>query len=357
MIPPDIAIRLRMQTEAALSPIASVHEVSSDLANLQTGQTFQARIEQPLPDNTFRALVGGKEITLALPESVKTGDLLELVVVDRTARMIVAQRAPQPLAPVSTNEAEAAPTLSSTAQMIAKLLPPQGQSAPPAVLNGGQPLVATLPPTPRDMAAVLLPRLAQATTQSGLFYEAHQAQWIAGKHSTEALLQEPQARAKPALTSMQSPSATETPSGIAASGAVDVDKPVAAPNLASSVPDDLRPLVQQQLDAAATQRVVWQGDVWPGQHMEWQIARDLPERGAARPQATERWNTSLALTTPALGRVEANLGIVGNRVTIRIDAASAESGARLRQHLPALTAALNANGIGITALEVRNGGE
>lgn len=356
MIPPDVAIRLRMQTETALSPIASVQGISSDLADLQAGQTFQARIEQPLPENTYRALVGGKEVTLSLPESVKAGDVLELVVVDRTARMIVAQRAPQTMTPAAPGEAEPAPTLSSTAQMIARLLPPPGQSAPPAMLNGGQPLVATLPPTPRDMAAVLLPRLAEATAQSGLFYEAHQAQWLAGKHSTAALLLEPQAHTKPVIPATVT--AADAPS-IPAAG-VNVEAVIstsAAGDLADTVPAELRPLVQQQLDAVATQRVVWQGEVWPGQQMEWQIARDLPERNAPPQAAAERWNTSLALTTPGLGRVEADLSIAGNRVNIRLAAASSESGIRLRQHLPALIAALNANGIAVNAMEVHDGSE
>jgi hypothetical protein len=43
-------------------------------------------------------------------------------------------------------------------------------------------------------AADLAPVLKQAVTQSGLFYEAHQARWVAGDLPTEALRQEPQGK-------------------------------------------------------------------------------------------------------------------------------------------------------------------
>lgn len=360
MIPPDIAIRLRMQTDPGLGAIAPTQEVTADFSNLEPGQRFQAQIRQPLPENTYRAVVNGREITLSLPETVKAGDVLELVVVDRTSRMLVAQRAPMPPPGTAEGEVETVPQLSPTAQMIGKLLPPSGQQAPPAPLNQGMPLLGTPLPAPGDMAAVLLPRLAQAASQSGLFYEAHQAQWIAGKHTTEALKMEPQARLAPA-----GPAGTAGPASASASGQESTTLTAASSNAetmtaatqdaAKSVPTELRSLVQQQLDAAATQRVAWQGEIWPGQALEWQIARDAPDRPAPQAPETEKWNTSLALTTPRLGRVQAQLAIAGNTVTIKIEAGSPESGYKLRQHLPALTAALNASGIAVAGVQIKDG--
>ena len=93
MIPNDAGIRMRMQTEASLQPILPVSEIPAELADLRPGSTFSARIQEVLPENTYKALVAGRSLTLALPEGAKTGDTLELVVIDRTPRLIVAQLA------------------------------------------------------------------------------------------------------------------------------------------------------------------------------------------------------------------------------------------------------------------------
>jgi hypothetical protein len=121
-----------------------------------------------------------------------------------------------------------------------------------------------------------------------------------------------------------------------------------------TIPADLRPLVQQQLDAAATHRLSWQGEVWPGQTMHWQISRDTPDRAPFTPRDTEQWNTSLALTTPRLGRVEAVLGIAGNTVRIRLAVDLADSVSKLNSRLPALQSALEAAGLKPIGLLVQN---
>jgi hypothetical protein len=54
-------------------------------------------------------------------------------------------------------------------------------------------------------------------------------------------------------------------------------------NPALAVPEDLRLLVQQQLDAVATQRLAWHGEVWPGQTLNWQIEPDGRRDPAPRP--------------------------------------------------------------------------
>ena len=373
LIPPDAAIRLRMQTEANLSPVAALKGLSADLPDLRPGQTFTAHIQQPLPENTYRALVGGKEITLSLPESVKTGDTLELVVVDRNSRMVLAQ-----LANSSANQTDAAggqasdvsrnTQLSQTGQMIGKLLLPAGQEPQPVMLNQGEPLLSTPLPSASELAAALAPRLEQAAAQSGLFYEAHQALWLSGQHSTEALMEEPQARHS-AILSAKNQIAAKNDS-VQSNNAADGERSSTTTNqragtesgavagtkdLLQSIPAELRPLVQQQLDATATQRLVWQGEIWPGQTMQWQISREAPDRSNAAPDETEQWNTSLALTTPRLGRIEASIGITGSTVRLRLAADSPESVPKLNNRLPALKLALEAAGLKPVGLQVQNG--
>ena len=98
-IPPDPAIRVRLlQADSGLPAITPLKEVSPVLSNLQRdlepGDRFMARITQALPEsNSYRALVGDKELTLLIPGSVKPNDMLELVVVEASPRMIRAQLA------------------------------------------------------------------------------------------------------------------------------------------------------------------------------------------------------------------------------------------------------------------------
>ena len=72
--------------------------------------------------------------------------------------------------------------------MLRSLLVSEGDTPEAAPLNRGQPLLANPPKTGAELAPVL----NRAVRESGLFYEAHQAQWIAGKLPLARLLQEPQ---------------------------------------------------------------------------------------------------------------------------------------------------------------------
>ncbi len=228
LIPPDAGIRMRMQAEAnLLQPVSPAHEIPADLPELRTGQAFSARIQEVLPDNTYRALVAGKQLTLQLPEGAKTGDLLELVVIDRSAKVVIAKQVET--APAATDEAAPYPfaKFSPAARMIGQLLPAEGQSPAPALLNRGQPLLAE-PPQSQSAAVQLAPTLAKAVTQSGLFYESHQAQWVTGKLPLEQLLQEPQGQ-RSAPTAFQHAAAeiearAATPAGVA-------ERPVTAGNI------------------------------------------------------------------------------------------------------------------------------
>ncbi len=376
LIPPDAGLRMRLQNDAnALQPVAPVHELPSDLPDLQIGQRFTARIQEALPDNTYKALVAGKQLTLQLPEGAGAGDQLELVVIDRSPRVVIARQVD------TAGSGEAAPypfaRFSPAARLIGQLLPAEGEAPPPAQLNRGQPLVAQ-PPQSQAAVAELASRLTQSVTQSGLFYEAHQAQWIAGKRSLEILLQEPQGR-------KSSPAAFQHAAAEVAARAISTaDRPMTAEavmqalqasseklgaggaaqgtaqaqstqNLAQQVPDDLRPLVQQQLDAAGTQRMIWQGEIWPQQTMEWEIERESEREADGSTEEEARWRTSLSLTTPRLGRVDANLQLSSRGVAITLATPHGASAADLRATAPLLAAALEAAGVPLLAFQVKEG--
>lgn len=346
LIPPDAGVRLRMQTEASLlQPLGPVKEIPGDLPELQPGQAFTARIQEALPENTYKALVAGRLLTLQLPEGAKAGDTLELVVIDRSAKVVIAERSPSPPAAPATTAYPYA-NLSRTGQLIAQLLLPEGESPTPAPLNRGQPML-TQPP---ESAAELVPVLAKAISTSGLFYEAHQAQWVNGRLPLESLRAEPQGRQPTGESPL--PAGTTEPARIAGEES-------RAPAPGQALPEELRPLVQQQLDAVATQRLAWHGEVWPGQSMNWQIEREvIDERSSAGTDEApaERWTTRLRLTMPRLGTVDAVLQLAGQGLRLRLDTGEATA-TELGESSAALIQAMTAAGLPVLGLEIRHGDE
>lgn len=395
LIPSDAGLRIRLTADAPLQALERPREIPADLPELRMGQRFVANIQEVLPENTYRALVAGRSITLSLPEAAKAGDTLELVVVDRTPRTILAQldnlrqganfsahilevlpgntyraavagreltlQLEEPAQPGQTLEltvlertpttliAERAlppepgaarypyTTLSQAGRMIGSLLTPEGEPVPAAQLSRGQALLAQGPTSVAELAGTL----ARAVTQSGLFYEAHQAQWLAGKRPLASLLAEPQGRHSEAALL-----AAQTGVAPAAAGAPE------AARAGASVPEDLRPLVQQQLDAVATQHLSWAGEIWPGQQMAWEIER---RRGEPQSEAeVDSWSTRLKLSTPNLGQVQAAINLAGGSARLVITAADEEVAARMRAALPTLEQALAAAGVPLSGIAIQH---
>lgn len=383
LIPPDAGVRMRMQTEASLvQSLAPVKAISPELPDLQPGQAFTARILEALPENTYKALVAGKQLTLQLPESATAGDTLELVLIDRTPKALIAQRAPTTAPAAAAGQPYPYTRISSAGQMISELLLPEGEAPQPAPLNRGQPLL----PQPPAGATDLAPTLAKAVSESGLFYEAHQAQWLAGQRPLESLRAEPQGQLTPLAgqTSAEqraSPPGVHAPMPPTATGMAEAPQPPSAsaglaPATATpttehsatasaaqmlpatqTIPEEVRPLVQQQLDAVATQRLSWHGEVWPGQVMDWEIERDRAEDREAANDAvdgTARWSTTLRLSMPQLGTVDATLQLAGNRLRLHVASSSGTAADNLRQQVPTLVQALADAGIVLQSMDIRH---
>ena len=363
MIPTDAGIQLRMQTEAALQPVAPVAEIPADVAALRPGQAFTAQIQEVLPENTYKALVAGHTVTLALPEGAKAGDTLELVVIDRTPRVVVAQLAGRS-ADAGGAAGLAGATLSPTAQLISTLLSRDG--APQvATLTSRQPLVATPPADAAALAAELAPRLERAISQSGLFYEAHQVQWMLGQRALSDLQAEPQARHAAAAGSAEAGRAlarNESPGTLATLqsllGAEEARRPEQAVQQAAvpatTIPEELRPLVQQQLDAAATQRLAWHGEVWPGQAMDWRIEPDRDGSGSGQDEAESGWTSSLNMVTPRLGAIDARIHVTPQGARITLTTPVGATAADLLDAAPALKDAMDAAGVPLVGFQVRH---
>ena len=380
MIPSDVASRLHVSADAALRPMASIQEIADKLAGLAPGQRLSAEIQALLPNGTYRALINQRDITLALPFSAKAGDALELEVVSSDGKLALAVLSRAPGEAGKTVPESVPTTLSRTGQLIASLFAnasnaKSGATLTATALNGNQPLASSPPATAQD----IILQLKQAITQSGLFYESHQAEWVAGRFDKNALLEEPQGKLLPdeastARTNTSSPNtiqphpsepftvtrqlaerqqtsslANASPTDKLNAGAAQPGQLVAPPVLA---------LVQQQLEALATQNFAWQGQVWPGQTMRWEIEEDKEYKDGAEHQATEsdasasQWQTRLRLTLPKLGEVDAQIRLQGQEITLALTASNADTQALLRNATESLRSQLGEAGLALLSLGV-----
>lgn len=368
MIPPDVASSLRLVipdpqslANAQTQPVAKAQQIADVLSNLVPGQRILAEIQTLLPNGSYRAVVAQRDVTLALPFSAKPGDTLELEVSESDGKLTLAfvtNRSDSSTA--KTPPESVATSLSSTGKLIGSLMggiEAEGKRAPAAPLNGSQPLVETMPKTAADLA----PLLKQALTQSGMFYEAHQARWVAGELPTEALKQEPQGKYSTTQTTatvndQNTPKTTNANTADQSSNAAQAASSRPDAQLGSPVPRDLVPLVQQQLDGLANQNFAWQGQAWPGQQMRWEIGENMDDSRSSDNEQAQRWQTRLKLSLPMLGDIDIALNLrAGGDVGITVTAGSEASEARLRNEAQQLRKQFEAAGLNLTELLVEHG--
>ncbi|MEM5317477.1 flagellar hook-length control protein FliK [Paraburkholderia sp. JHI869] len=263
--------------------------------------------------------------------------------------------------------------------------------------------------------AALAASLAQTVSTSGLFYEAHLAQWLRGQLSPAELADEPQnrllgahaqlpldwsldaddiddvqwtetfsaspggargeagnatnaanavnaalARAFPALADLHGEAATAQAHVRTALGdtLLPAMHEAAAQAAGPSVHPAVIPLVRQQLDLLATGEFRWNGEAWPGVRVDWSIQQDDydardPHSGAAAVDADDiPWRTRLTLALPRLGTVDAELTLTGSTLAVRVQA-SAGGAARLTAQSESLRGRLEALGLTLAGLSIR----
>ncbi len=378
MIPADVAGRLQVSADAALRPVAQTQEIADKLSGLVAGQKVMAEIQAMLPNGTYRAMINQRSITLALPFSAKSGDSLELQVTENDGKLALAVLSRTDGSAGKAGAESVPTTLSRTGQLISSLFAgtnrAQGRDAHAVPLNGNQPIATAPPNTAQD----LLPLLKQAITQSGMFYESHQAEWVEGRLPKAALLQEPQGKlssptafasalAEEQGVSQNQPRASTGEPAVAAritadlaqssNTSVEGSKAAIAQSQTSGqvVAPQTQPLVQQQLEALATQNFSWQGQVWPGQEMRWAIDEDATRSEQDGEDSAPRWSTRLHLTLPNLGEVDARIRLEGNSIAISMTADSAGTRTLMRVSSSALRSQLDEAGLTLASMGVSAG--
>ncbi|GAB4115178.1 MAG: hypothetical protein Fur0026_00660 [Sideroxydans sp.] len=287
---------------------------------LEVGQQIQATVQTQVAPGVFQVRIAQRMVQMQLPAFVRSGDLITLQVLSLHPRLTFSLAASSN--PLSTSEqlGSAARLLSSLAQQpVRQDYVPAAQRAPLWIGTNGS-------PDPVQLAE----RLHQALSHSGLFYESHQAQWIAGTRSTPQLLQEPH-------NLLPNPTAPADPGAAART---------------STLPEQLQAIVQQQLHALENRQVIWQGLVWPEQEMRWEVGEEAAQPPAA--PAEKQWVTALHLDLPALGGIHARLRFNGTAVSFEIDTTRAQATQILETASTELVSALKARGVPVLQTLIRH---
>ena len=281
------------------------------LPQLDPGEILSARVDAKLPDGSYKVLVAGQELRMSLPTFVAPGDTLELAFVTREPSPTFQLRSVLP------QGAAEAPSLSTAGRLVAAAMLQAGAAPMPTTAAVPGPLLSAAPAD----GARLSGQLAQTLSTSGLFYESHQAQWVAGTRDLPQLMQEPQARL---LRSAPSDTQAST----------------------QAIAPQALPLVQMQLATLDTSVVMMQLEIWPRQWMQWTVEEqptdaNAQDEGAPQPD----WNTRLRLVLPRLGELNAMLSFGAGGIMIRVEADKAASAELLQSNGASLQEALAAAGL------------
>ncbi len=368
----DIQNQLALLVKTSATPLIDVVQSPAETAQWVPGQRLPAHVVASLPNGRFHVMVQDQTLDMNLPRSTQPGDKLELVYISDKPRPTFALLSDLAKAlPASSNQVN----LSQAGRLIGALTQQTTTDAANAVIKTPTPVIPGAPASVQQLATAL----RDTISQSGLFYEAHQAQWVSGSRPLESLLHEPQGKlaAVPVEQKLQAPVGTDAAKpaldagiqsaqqvragGLPASAealklGADPTQQMVAPSAARDAVHPLTaPLVQQQLDILENRQIVWQGQVWPGQEMEWTIEEDGHRQGGA-PEEGATWSTRLHLDFPSLGGVTAHLALGAGGLKMNFSVERESSAALLQAEAATLALSMESSGLKVAGLAVRQDG-
>lgn len=349
-----------MTSVEAITPVRPAadprREVFDRLTQIALGKTYSAEILSRLNDGSFLLKLDNAALRATLPGDARVGDKLALKLVSTE---------PRPTFLMLDQASASTTSLSTVARMIDRALHASAQGDGSAVITGK----AAIVPSPVTNAPALAAALSNTLASSGLFYESHLHQWINGGRPLSDLLREPQAKFRSDAGAQSASSAagdmaaknslsnlinivSEWADGAPAQASGAGTGPVPAANSAET---QAAQMIGMQLNVLENQRVLWHGELWPGQAMEWEVAED--ESTASHDGDDEpAWTSVLRLEMPRLGKVKASIRLHGEHVQMRLDAENEQIVSTLRTHGGSLASALEAAGSTLESLTVMQDG-
>ena len=290
---------------APIKPLVALAETVQDMdfraLQLVKGQQYYGEVLSRISGTDFQVRLQGASIRMNLGPQASVGQTLLLKYISDT---------PIPtftLLPQEGSLQDSLVNLSRTAHLIDQQLRDVEAHGPVAKFEA--PGILTQSPKHPERIAQ---DLNTALTNSGLFYESHLADLVEGHHSLSAVIQEPQNQ-----------------------------KPMAAMGL-----------LPQQLSILENHQLSWQGQVWAGQMMEWDIrlrnqdqsSSDSHQQSSSRDGPALLVDSQITLHLPKLGKVSARLSILGDRMRIKILAEEAATISTLKAQSKNLLDAMERNG-------------
>ncbi|MDP4027426.1 MAG: flagellar hook-length control protein FliK [Gallionella sp.] len=356
MLPANVISALQILSNTGRPPVALTAETPKPVTNLEPGQQLQGSVQEKLSEGLFKVQVAGQTLQMRLPGNIKAGDTIKLEVLSLQPRITFGIVA-------STNPLSTPEQIGSTARMLSNLAerpierPIVQQSGNKAVWETGQQMPDT---------KVLAGALRETLGKSGLFYESHQAQWIRGERSINQLREEPQnlltgkgaqlpdgqyvapgknaaAQAQANVAGALKPATEQAATEKTAMQPNQATQAKPGGDAAQPIAKELVHMVQQQLHTLEQHHLVWMGQVWPGQQMQWEI-RGQPEH-QARQQDERQWSTEMELTLPSLGGVHARLVFAESGLRVMLRATEPATAHLFHSALPRLKNSLADAGI------------
>ena len=377
-------------TSAAVA--GAVNTAQGALGNITqaaVGQLFRAQVLAQLEDGTYLVNVGDNPLRMSLPAGTNVGSAIPMTLLTTT---------PRPAFLLEQANDGSTPSLSDGAKVISTALQSAQQSGLPTAVIGKTPLLQT----PTENTPQIAGALQDGIEYSGTFYESHVAQWVDGGRSLADLMREPQMQGQPQVTQQNASSskadATNTQGNAANKSQTNnaptlLSRPPASQTALSNMMDAVRantdgqsklaqainnllsnrlpqeadtavrtPSLTQdaaqtinlQLNTLEQHRLAWQGELWPGQHFEWEVSDESSRGGQASGGGDQTaWQSVVRFELPNLGKISATINLAGGNVQMRVNTATPAAASTLTAHGSELANALNEAGSPLESLIIK----
>lgn len=342
MLPANVISALQVLSNSGKPLTTATPNAPKPIPNLELGQQFQGIVQDKISEGLFKVQVAGQTLQMRLPGNIQSGDTIRLQVISLQPKITFGMVA-------STNPLSTPEQIGTAARLLSNLA--ERPIERPVVQQLGNKAVWPAEQQAPD-TKLLAAGLRETLGKSGLFYESHQAQWVRGERSINQLLDEPQNRLTGKALPLSAGDLRAATDNVAVARG-QADLPVqtkVAGDTAQPIAKELVNLVQQQLHTLEQHHLVWMGQVWPGQQMQWEI-QGQPER-QSRQQDERQWSTEVELSLPGLGDVHARLVFAESGLRMTLRAADPGTVGVFNSALPKLKNSLADAGIQLTAAVV-----
>lgn len=279
----------------------------AEITQFIPGQTYAAKVLEKVDKQVSLVSINNTIVKMALGNEINSGQSIALKYVSSAPAptFLLTQSAPTPNLNITN--------ISPSAQLIQYYLKPEQKNSGATHIEAQQPITSS----PTNAIPILAQDLQRAITQTGLFYESHIASNIEGKHHIADLMQEPQ----------------------------------------NQNPKMAQQIVTQQLNLLDNQKLVWHGEVWPQQTMQWEIERkqqniesDAHHKSIEKEE--ESIHSKISLQLPKLGNISAELHLHHGKMRIQLITDDLKTSGTLKANTTTLIEAIESTGQSLQQLTV-----